>query len=390
MVIKCDVVIVGAGLAGLAAAYLLKDSHVVVLERAGRIGGRILTRTQHGIAYDLGALFAYHEEMAPFDLGPLAPIEEQGPIGFSDNGVLKLGDTVIEAMAQALPAEDLVRLQDGSLTDLSPRMRQVVGAFFKVIHPGPIEAYAPERQRDALIRFATPHHRGRNGGLLQAYLDRVRGQILTNADAQSVEDDGASVTTTFSLGGQTETVVSKAAIITAPAPIARRILTSQTMDARTFLDAVEFATYTVCVLGLRGASLVPFSYVVTPDLPMCSVFQQHDGDTTLLIVYFDDRRDLSRLSNQEVTEFARNSVSQMGAGEIVPNHVIFSDVHHWDRVGPIITSRAYQPWSGAKLRPSPRVVLAGDYTTVEFPYGMRAAAQSGARAAAEVRALIRA
>jgi len=38
---------------------------------------------------------------------------------------------------------------------------------------------------------------------------------------------------------------------------------------------------------------------------------------------------------------------------------------------------------------SPRVILAGDYTFPEFPYGMRAAAKSGARAAGEALKLIR-
>src|SRR5437762_3278954 len=54
-----DVVIVGAGLAGLSAAYALRDRRVLVLEREALAGGRVLTRSSHGVAYDLGAVFGF-------------------------------------------------------------------------------------------------------------------------------------------------------------------------------------------------------------------------------------------------------------------------------------------------------------------------------------------
>lgn len=52
-----DVVIVGAGLAGLAAARTLMAAHakVLVLEARDRIGGRAVTDTSLGFAFDLGA-----------------------------------------------------------------------------------------------------------------------------------------------------------------------------------------------------------------------------------------------------------------------------------------------------------------------------------------------
>lgn len=52
------IVIVGAGPAGLSAAYYLKKhgfKHVVVLERLGRVGGLCRTITEDGFSFDLGA-----------------------------------------------------------------------------------------------------------------------------------------------------------------------------------------------------------------------------------------------------------------------------------------------------------------------------------------------
>ena len=55
---KCDIVIIGAGLAGLALAYFLKNSNynVQILEARSRIGGRIYTLRKEGFApMEMGA-----------------------------------------------------------------------------------------------------------------------------------------------------------------------------------------------------------------------------------------------------------------------------------------------------------------------------------------------
>lgn len=54
---RVDVVVVGGGVAGLAAAWALRDRNVVVLEAADRIGGRVRTGCKGGVPYHLGAQF---------------------------------------------------------------------------------------------------------------------------------------------------------------------------------------------------------------------------------------------------------------------------------------------------------------------------------------------
>ncbi len=59
---KKSVVIIGAGLAGLAAAYELTKTnrfHVTLLEERNRIGGRTFTTTSHKIPIDVGGFIIY-------------------------------------------------------------------------------------------------------------------------------------------------------------------------------------------------------------------------------------------------------------------------------------------------------------------------------------------
>lgn len=56
---KADVVILGAGLAGLTAAYHLRDRDIVVLESGDRVGGRTLSGDHGAYWYNLGAQFVW-------------------------------------------------------------------------------------------------------------------------------------------------------------------------------------------------------------------------------------------------------------------------------------------------------------------------------------------
>jgi oxygen-dependent protoporphyrinogen oxidase len=56
-----DVVILGGGLAGLTAAYQLKDRDVLVLEARDRVGGRTLSGEYDGYWYNSGAQFVWDQ-----------------------------------------------------------------------------------------------------------------------------------------------------------------------------------------------------------------------------------------------------------------------------------------------------------------------------------------
>ena len=61
MAIETDIVVIGAGMAGLTAARHLAEAgkRVLVVEARDRVGGRILTEHVHGEALELGAQFVH-------------------------------------------------------------------------------------------------------------------------------------------------------------------------------------------------------------------------------------------------------------------------------------------------------------------------------------------
>src|SRR5256885_12030287 len=76
-----EVVILGAGLAGMTAAYHLRDRDVVVIEARDRVGGRTLSGEHAGYWFNSGAQFVW-------DARTLALCSELGLEVLSGEGAL--------------------------------------------------------------------------------------------------------------------------------------------------------------------------------------------------------------------------------------------------------------------------------------------------------------
>jgi monoamine oxidase len=106
---NCDVVILGAGAAGLAAARVLDAAgrDVIVLEARSRVGGRVLTREDPGLAVpvELGGEFIHGRAPETFALLRLARSvavdTAQTSFGF-ENGALVAGDDAFDVVAEVM------------------------------------------------------------------------------------------------------------------------------------------------------------------------------------------------------------------------------------------------------------------------------------------------
>ncbi|NEO77656.1 FAD-dependent oxidoreductase [Moorena sp. SIO4G3] len=395
-----DVVIVGGGLAGLTAGYLLKDLNILVLEKEAQAGGRILSHSADGIPYDLGAVFAYNPGSLPFEVNSSGLIRESEQIGIFYGGQVHYGSSPIDCLKkldlephylqqldnfQVHPAQKTARLSD--------KLYTLLNAFFQVIHPGDIWDYLPSLQQDALRKFSTDHYETSNGDLIEQFQSHLGSLLNLNTQVIEIIDKQSCVQLIIETADDIETLWAKTVILTTPAPIALSLLKSIQEPCQSFLQSVQYGRGTVVAIGFKNLELTSFAYLVTPDLPSATIIQhniQHNSNKVLLVYYVGEvSAQLQAIPNQQIIQQTLGILQQLGIGDISEDKVLFTDVHHWPMVGTIISEDSYGQWKQQLSHPSRRVWLAGDYvfanTEQIIPYGMQAAILSGKQVVKKVK-----
>jgi protoporphyrinogen oxidase len=380
---NAGIAVVGGGLAGLATAYHLRDLSPIVLESTDRCGGRVLSATDRGVTYDLGAAIGYQPDWLPFGVAESTLIEEEGPIG------LFVGGQLIQGMS---PRDCIARALDGRIEGPEFDTQALARAFFRVIHPGEPEDYSRVvRQRDSLHRFSAVHRVGGNGELVRAFEERLSGSILLSTPVTELNDEGQRVTVVARGDDKDLVITARAAVVATTASIALRILPGMPETVRGFLEGVRYAPYIVVALGIR-ASLPCVSYVVTPEGPMDVISLQHtiDDGFRVVLCYFG-ARSASWAASLSDEDIIANVIAVLGkalSDHTIEQSLAFHRVQRWNEGASVISPALAAPRSTIAMRCGSRVVLAGDYLSAPYPYGMEAALRSGKAASESIRAIL--
>lgn len=256
---KCDVLVIGAGAAGLAAAAELNAAglSVCVLEARDRVGGRIFTRHEVNlpVPLELGAEFIHGESPATFDwlakanVGIVDAAHSRWSV---EGGKLRQGDEVFDEMNRGLeklrkPRKDLpfgefLRKARGTL---SPRAREFARSLVegfdaadvtRVSTLATLEAWSGASAADA------PTFRPLSGyssllGALQASLDPKLVQMQLNTVVREVRWRRGSVTLTGTRQGQPFSVSAPQVIVTLPLGVLQ--LPPQSAGAVQFIPALQ-------------------------------------------------------------------------------------------------------------------------------------------------------
>ncbi len=438
-----DVVIVGAGIAGLSAAWELRDRDVVLFEAADRVGGRMRSEPRGRYWLNLGAhLFGGPES----HLARL--VEETGletrPIpgnrmGLAMNGkVLASGapETYPFRVPLSLPArvsfvrsglklraavrgfQRVARREPGEGTSaararlLAYRQDQTFALYLGAMHPDVAAIFRAIAERitaepeeitagcgaalfavvwDSTLTLAR-NLLGGSALLPQALARHLGPRVVTEAAVEDVRAEAATVRVRVRRSGRLEEVTARYAIVAAPAPVAARIIRDLPADTAAALSGIRYGPF-VCGALLTGEhGRMPWDdiYAIATPGKAFNMFFNHANVVRgpgsrepggSLMVYGGGAlgRRLLGMTDAQIEDAFLHDICS-----IFPEvRGILREVaiQRWEHAIPYIhPGRAsLQP---ALERPLGRVLLAGDY--LEFPE-MEVAAFTGLEAARTVR-----
>ncbi|MEV5146484.1 protoporphyrinogen oxidase [Streptomyces sp. NPDC052727] len=309
------VVVIGAGIAGLAAAHRLlgRGARVTVLEAGDRVGGKLLPGEIAGVRVDLGAesMLARRPEAVAlareaglgellqppatatasiWTRGALRPMPKGHVMGvpgtaaalsgvLSDEGLARIerdadlprtdiGDDVAvgEYVAARLGREVVDRLVEPLLGGVYAgdayriSMRSAVPQLFQAArtHASLTEGVREIQAKAAAQRQTGPVFMGIAGGvgrLPLAVADSVRargGEILTGTPARALRREAAGG---WRITAGERVLHADAVIVAVPAPAAAALLRAESPGAAAELAAVEYASMALVTLAYRRADL---------------------------------------------------------------------------------------------------------------------------------------
>jgi protoporphyrinogen oxidase len=401
---QVDVVIVGAGPAGLACAHALPDLNVLVLEREPRHGGRIRTIDLAGQAVDLGACFAFEAGLAPPRTAIVAGrlIRERAAMGICDNGVIHFADTPLDGLKGLnLDDETQRRIDQFSRPGIDvgvargTRAYAMLNALLHQIHPGELANYDAGHQRDGLYTWYPDHWENGNRTLVDVLLEQSRAQLRCDARVCEIGGQRGRVEVAYRNAGNTLRIACRAAVIATTADVAATLLPLAEAKVKDLLDATRYAGYIVVALAGRASpALAPFRSLVPAGQSLAVIMQQRspDRDLATLLCYYcgTDVDALASATDAELIAITRRKLAALGIAGQALEPLSETAVARWPHAATILSTR-YQLSRGHTPGPAQDAVfLAGDYACAVpgVGYGIADAVASGIDAAREVRALL--
>ncbi len=429
-------VVVGAGIAGLTAAYRLKRAGYdpIVFERGEKVGGRMATDVVEGFTIDYGAQFLYDN----FSLLPnlirevdLAPKFVQGGQTLSmlkggkyrafraddllsplKSGILGLGAWLrfgllgygkLAAQVKSLPMNDITAWTryddlDGDAWSRSYFGREVTdyviepqsnGFYFQ--HPREMSRVVP-LVTTALMFFKQGKYSTLVGGIdvlprrLAAELD-----VRLNSPVRSVSITASGV----EVATDQETVVADRVLLAAPAPVSRALLSEPSPIEKDLL-ATSYSSTLVVAFATKDTYRVPPEFaavngILMPEKergPLVAITNERIKERTratdgeLFLAFFSGTEGSARIDQpeDEIIAVALRETEKYLPG--LSEHLRFAKLYRWREAAariPVGGARNVAQYRSG-VNGSTRVFLAGDYMGLPYTDGAAATGEWAAAA----------
>ncbi len=289
---KVDFVIVGGGVAGLTAAYYLRNHNTLLLEQYDKVGGQSRGATHRGIDYSYGAAYIGEPEGLMEDLTSdlglkpiLLPAKKnsffwdnrfyEGVEGTADNKLYSQFKRLIadskktwglwEGMSEpTIPFgnADLSRLDtlpfSSVLSGYSPQFVSLLDSFFKASACGGVEHLSALAGHIIVEDLVVPScvFRGGNTAITKALATKIaavnKDACHTNCFVWSIElNDGGASVVYGTKDGSIHRVDCKHVILASPSLVSWRLLTNMKDASKASLMWFKYGSYLVANLLLR-------------------------------------------------------------------------------------------------------------------------------------------
>ena len=429
-----DVIVIGAGAAGLAAAAALGKSgrSVLVLEARDRVGGRIWTRLEPALAapVELGAEFIHGESPETHELlrrtGASAVDTSGEHSSLIDGRLQQRTESLLGKVRAAFEAADVLSQPDMSLEDflasaagsaLSEPARAMARAFvsgFDAADPSLVSLHsvAEEWRPGGMLDSSQSRPAGGYHTVLLALCagldrDRVRLQLQTVVTAvrwsdRSVEIEGSWLGRPYRATARKAIVTVPLDVLKAPAGMPGAITFAPPLAAKqAALSRLLSGPVLKVVLHYRrafweeldGSRYADTSFFHAPGKPFPTFWTALPLRAPLLNAWVGgpSAARLCELSDEEIIRHAMDGVSNIFFGDNTGPAPQAAYVHNWARDPYARGAYSYAGVGGGDARAALATPLAGTLffageatDTTGDPATVTGALRSGARAAEEV------
>lgn len=399
-----DVLIIGAGCAGLSAANQLKDHKYLVLEKEDRIGGRVNSINIHGSIAETGALFPIRPGQPASNRPPyISSATDSNNLLIcyhAKDGRSFYGASVRNVLDQISPRNnsnlasffqvrktlnprlkyEILNGEYGQLTGLDKYQTEALDSFFQITISGAIKDCIRQLRPQIVSNIARPDLSTSNSFRLASLYNHILPSIQLNTTVLSIESVQSHCEVLVDYFGQEIILRSKYVLVSAPPPQSLPLIRDARTESVHFYNSIPYMSGTVGILYIEGV-IPPYELLVASTASWSSAFVSRLSSTSYIIhVYFPACKGYQVCSSSLTVD---SIYSDLLTYIPKPCQLICGHLRHWKHVSPLLHTESLTRYTPDHFKVTDRIWLCGELAGLcperPFAYGTQAAMNTGSR-----------